>query len=881
MTLQAKFFAFVAPVLLAVAFLSPAVWYHQLDSRPMTGDVIVEAILLTAGLILTTLVTVYLAASRLVCRPMRKMAQQMHRISAGDETLKPLPEAARGDELGMAARAFNEVVDAIQWTTRALQQSNADLERRVQLRTAELAKRNDDLTAAENKYRCIFQNAADGIFQSTLDGHLLVSNPALVQMLGYRDEQHVKEALTDVSTQLYADPRVRDQFKELIFRENRVDQFEAEFCRADGPHIWVSVNARLIRDSEGNPEGFEGFIRDITDRKHRDWMDQDRRSLLEMVARNEPLTQTLQAICQAAERQCPQLRGMVLLRDGVRRQIGAAPKFSTPFVLALDEMLNLEDHLAKDDLFNNGSGFVPDLPADSRWSGMRAAVESEGLLACNILPITAGHDKRVGEFVLFTDRCAELDAESQTATEILAGLAGMAIEHHQLTNRLEYDAVHDPLTGLPNRAQLDSQLPNWIGIAQRHHRSMAVLMIDLDGFKNVNDTLGHTTGDELLRQVANRLSQAVRGSDVLVRMGGDEFNLVATEIASAADAMLVGNRLIAAFAVPFAVEGRELFVTASVGIAVCPEDGTDSASLQRSADTAMYAAKAAGRNRAMRFDAKMGDAASDRLELEGQLRRAISNGELYLEYQPQVNADGDVVGVEALARWEHPRLGQIPPMRFISLAEQCGLIVPIGAWVLREACWQARAWQDVGCRAVRIAVNVSVLQFQQSDFLEMVRAVLADTGLDGQYLELELTESLLLASTADAVEKVVALRAMGVGVAIDDFGTGYSSLAYLRRLPIDRLKIDQSFISELGNGPTINTADGRGAIITAITSLAASLGKRVVAEGVETTAVRDYLIEIGCDALQGFLFGKPMRAEQMETRLRAAGELRVALAGAA
>ena len=378
---------------------------------------------------------------------------------------------------------------------------------------------------------------------------------------------------------------------------------------------------------------------------------------------------------------------------------------------------------------------------------------------------------------------------------------------------------------------------------------------------------GHTTGDALLREVGVRLSHAIRGSDVLVRMGGDEFNLIATEIANPADATIVADRLVHALAAPFAVDGRELFVTASVGIAVYPEDGKDSASLQRSADAAMYAAKSAGRNRAMRFDPKMGDAALDRLELEGQLRRAISNAELFLEYQPQVDSTGTMIGVEALLRWQHPRLGRIPPMRFIPLAEQCGLIVPIGAWVLREACWQARAWQDSGCRPVRVAANVSALQFQQTDFLDIVSNVLTDTGLDPCYLELELTESLLMAHTADAVDKVAAIRSMGVCVAIDDFGTGYSSLAYLRRLPVDRLKIDQSFVSELGSAATINTEGGRTAILTAITSLAKSLGKRVVAEGVETVAQRDYLIDIGCDTLQGYLFGRPMRAKQIEELL--------------
>jgi EAL domain-containing protein (putative c-di-GMP-specific phosphodiesterase class I) len=317
-------------------------------------------------------------------------------------------------------------------------------------------------------------------------------------------------------------------------------------------------------------------------------------------------------------------------------------------------------------------------------------------------------------------------------------------------------------------------------------------------------------------------------------------------------------------------------------MAVYPNNGMDAPGLQRCAESAMYAAKAAGRNRALRFDPTMGEAALDRLEMESQLRRAITRNEFLLEYQPQVNRCGEMVGVEALVRWQHPQLGRIPPTKFIAVAEQCGLVVPIGSWVLGEACRQAMAWQKSGCTPLPVAVNVSALQFQQADFLEILKTTLDSTGLPPAYLELELTESLLLANTADAIRKVAAVRELGVGVAIDDFGTGYSSLAYLQKLPIDRLKIDQSFVRDMGTGPNITVDRTHTAVITAITSLAASLGMQVVAEGVETTAQRDYLIEIGCDALQGFLFSRPVHAERIEAMLRAQEEQqRPPLAGAA
>ena len=485
----------------------------------------------------------------------------------------------------------------------------------------------------------------------------------------------------------------------------------------------------------------------------------------------------------------------------------------------------------------------------------------DGLVSCQSVPIVAGHGKLLGEFIVFRDGCTHCDELDLQAMHSLAGLAGLAIEHHQLTDRLEHDAVHDPLTGLPNRVQLETRLPQWIASASRHGHALAIMMIDLDGFKHVNDTLGHRAGDELLRQVARRLANSTRDSDVLVRMGGDEFTLVATDLGGPELSVLVADRLIGALSAPFSIDGRELFITTSAGIAVYPGDGEDSATLQRSADAAMYAAKAAGRNRAMRFESRMADAALERLELEGQLRRAITNDELQLEYQPQVNRDGELVGVEALLRWQHPRLGRIPPMRFIPLAEQSGLIVPIGSWVLREACRQAKSWQEAGYGAIPVAVNVSPMQFQQPDFLEIVSRVLRETGLSPQCLELEITESLLLANTADAIEKVAAARAMGLGVAIDDFGTGYSSLAYLQKLPIDRLKIDQSFVRELGMGETVTTDRSRTAIITAIASLAVNLGKGIVAEGVETVRSETTWWSLGAGRCRGICLASRWRQE--------------------
>jgi diguanylate cyclase (GGDEF)-like protein/PAS domain S-box-containing protein len=995
MTLQAKFFAFVAPVLLATAMVPPALWFSQ-QAHPVPAQVIIAAALLCLGLIFTALLVVYLATAFLVSRPIRRMADQMNRI-AGGEDIRPLAEAGRADELGLTARAFNQLVDSWQWTSKALLAANTNLERRVELRTTELAERNAAIELAERKYRSIFESATEGIFQSTLQGQCLAANPAMLQLMGFESETQAVEQLTDVTALLYTRAEDRQAFLTRLTEFGRIDQFETQLLRKDRTRVWVSLSAQLVRDEQGNPSHIQGFAsdithtklqrqlqlkseaqanklalvasrthnpilitdpegrlewaneaftalteyslsdligqkpgnllqgadtdpatvdvmrdsirrgksfqveiinysrtgrrywlrvdaepvrgpsgqiehfiateEDITQRKLADWLEQDRRQFLEMIARDEPLSQTLQAICKAAERQWENVRGMVVLNEGSRREIAAAPKLSAGFVLGIDSILN-ESTPNPSALLGDQPVFVSDITADRRLAALHAPAAEEGIQACNSIPILAGTGKPLGYLVLFHDKCLAFDDNSLRAVQSLASLCGLAIEHHQLIARLEYDAVHDPLTGLPNRAQLDAQLPKWISNAARHDRLMSLMMIDLDGFKTVNDTLGHHVGDVLLRQVAGRLTGAIRESDVLVRTGGDEFTLAATEIATPADAMLVAERLVESLTEPFVIDGRELFVSASVGTAIYPLNGMDAAGLQRCAESAMYAAKADGRNCARRFDPKMGAAALERLEMESQLRRAISQNEFLLEYQPQMNPAGKIVGVEALIRWQHPQLGRISPAKFIPVAEACGLVLPIGYWVLDEACRQAMKWQHSGAGCPRMAVNVSALQFQQEDFLDILKTTLADTGLPPQFLELELTESLLLASTKDAIEKVAAVQALGVGIAIDDFGTGYSSLAYLQKLPIDRLKIDQSFVRDLGMGETISPQRNHQAVITAIASMAASLGMAVTAEGVETPAQRDYLIQIGCDTLQGYLFSRPVRPERVEAMLR-------------
>ncbi|MES2264434.1 MAG: EAL domain-containing protein [Pseudomonadota bacterium] len=430
---------------------------------------------------------------------------------------------------------------------------------------------------------------------------------------------------------------------------------------------------------------------------------------------------------------------------------------------------------------------------------------------------------------------------------------------------LQYQAHYDALTGLPNRSLLHEQL----SLAIASGTPAWLMYFDLDRFKVVNDSLGHKAGDALLKQAAARLRAAVPPADMVARLGGDEFAVMVTGPCAADGIASLARRVQDAVAQPLLIEGHELFPTFSIGVAAWPADGEDGDTVLRHADIAMYRAKEAGRNNVQFYARAMNARSLERLQLEAELRHALARNEFILHYQPQLDLrSGRVTGMEALIRWQHPELGLVPPDRFIGLAEETGLIVPIGEWVLRAACAQNRAWQRAGFDGLRVAVNLSARQFVQKDLANSIVAVLQETGLQAQDLELELTESLLMADVGCAVGTMRELKAVGVKLSIDDFGTGYSSLSYLRRFPIDVLKVDRSFVRDI-----INNADDA-AIVASVIALAHNLKLHVVAEGVETAAQLDYLQSLGCDVMQGYHFSKPLPAAAFEQLLRSGRDLR-------
>ncbi len=455
------------------------------------------------------------------------------------------------------------------------------------------------------------------------------------------------------------------------------------------------------------------------------------------------------------------------------------------------------------------------------------------------------------------------DSEDFKLAQELARRAGLAIDNAKLYQEAQALAFHDTLTGLPNRKLFSDRLIHTIKQAHRNNEGLGILFMDLDRFKNINDTLGHSIGDDLLKETAARLSKCVREEDTVARIGGDEFLILLSDIQSARDAIRVARKVLKAMSPMFTIDGRKLHITTSIGIALYPTDGDDAPALLKNADTALYRAKEAGRNNYQLYNKTMGIETSEKLRLENELRLAVDNDELIMYYQPIVDLEtGVITQVEALMRWEHPTLGLIYPNEFIPIAEETGLIVNMSGLIFRQVGRQLVKWQKMDLGQFRAAINLSGRQFMQPNMVDRIDSYLKEVGLSPEFVELEITESLAMKDIGITIEKLAQLRSLGISVSVDDFGTGYSSLNYLKKLPINSVKIDQSFVQNCIE----DSQDA--AIIQAIISLAHSLDLKVIAEGVETKAQKDFLISLGCDSMQGYLVSRPLPPSEFTKFLR-------------
>jgi diguanylate cyclase (GGDEF)-like protein/PAS domain S-box-containing protein len=668
------------------------------------------------------------------------------------------------------------------------------------------------LAESEEKYRNIFRFATVCIYQDDRDGRILTANDSMVRMLGY---ETVEELLSrNMSTDVYASPEDRLAIIQRYDDGRSHADVEVLWKRKDGSPIWVQLNAHAVKDRvTGKTSYYEGFAHDVSERK-----------LAEEMMRNQ----------SAAFR--ASMDGIAILND------------QNAFIYANDSFAELFGYASPAELIGRGWSQVyePDeygrmmqkvmqtIAAQGSWRGEAHGLRRDGTTFPQEISLTSlDHGGLV---------CVVRDTTERNVAE----------------EQIRKLAYHDILTGLPNRLLFKDRLTVAISRAERDHSKLAVLFLDLDYFKRVNDSLGHSVGDHLLQAAGTRIHGCVRESDTVARLGGDEFTVLLPLLANAEDAALIARKLLETIRRPFNIQGaNDLFVTTSIGVSVFPDDGEDTETLIKNADTAMYQAKEAGRDNYQLFNASISAHALERLALENGLRRAIERNEFRVHYQPIYDvATGEICSTEALARWQHPDLGLLPPANFIPLAEGLNLMGAIGGAVLRSACEQFRAWQKQGIAPPTLSINISVSQLRQADCVERVAEILRDCRFDGHMLELEITESGAMEDPENMLRTLHELKKLGVKISLDDFGTGHSSLSHLKRFPIDTLKIDQSFVRD------ITEDSDTAAIVTAIIAMARTLKLRVIAEGVEREEHRVFLMENGCHLMQGFLLKRPVPPEE-------------------
>ncbi|MFN3712774.1 MAG: EAL domain-containing protein [Alcanivoracaceae bacterium] len=684
------------------------------------------------------------------------------------------------------------------------------------------------LHVSEARFRAISDASPLGIFVSDTRGACIYTNSAYQRISGLSFKQTLG---TRWSMAIHPEDRQRviDSWRKAA-QSGAPFRSEFRFLRQDGSVVWTRVNSAVMQDGMV-PRGHVQTVEDVTERKFIEFG--LRKAKEELFMEKERAQVTLNSIGDAVlstdtEGSVTYLNKVAEAMTGWTVEEALGKPFSQVFRIINGETREPAVNPAQRALEEDQ---IVGLAADSvliRRDGSEAAIEDSAA------PIHDRDGKVSGAVIVFHD----------------------VSQSREMASKMAHQARHDFLTGLPNRAQLMERLSQAIGLARRHKKQVALMFLDLDNFKYVNDSLGHAIGDRLLQSVAERLLENVRSTDMVCRHGGDEFVILLDEIENPQGADLVAETLISAFSTPHVIDGQELPVTMSIGISVYPEDGEDESALISSADTAMFHAKASGRNIYRFYSPDMNINATHRIAVQSRLHRALREREFRLYYQPQINlTSGAITGAEALLRWQDPDFGLIYPDQFVEIAEECKLIITIGRWALREACNQVRTWQAAGLHVVPVTVNISALEFKQPGFIEYVTKILIETGIAPELLELELTETVLMHDAESSACVLTALKALGVRLAIDDFGTGYSSLSYLKRFPIDTLKIDQSFVQDI-----VNNSDGA-TIVAAVIGLGKNLNQRVIAEGVETTEQLSFLRKQKCQEGQGFHFCHAVPAE--------------------
>ena len=807
---------------------------EDLQRKTLIGALVVALVLL---------LIVNKAADWLVLRHVQALLRASRRLGAGELSARSGIPRHKG-EIYQLAQTFDEMAGALQ------------------AREAESRRAQEALAQSEARFRRLAENAPDVIYRYRIrpqPGHEYIS-PAVTRMYGYTPEE------------FYADP---DFGVKIVHPEDRQtltdiakahvpETVEMRIMHKNGTPVWTEQHNVPVYDADGNRVALEGIARDITARKQREQELRLLQSITLAVSEAEDmeaaLSIVLRSVCEAT--------GWVIGQAWVPASEDGQLFVCSPAWYGREPGLEAF-RAACERWVVDGSGsdaqarvvrervplWLRDIDTRADFSRHQHAADA-GLKAMIAVPVTAGAElEAIIEF--FTREPRPEDEPLVHTVSSVAAQLGAVIRRKRSEERLMYLAHHDVLTDLPNRALFSDRLRQALFEANRQGRLVAVAFLDLDRFKNINDSLGHETGDLLLRGVADRLRANVRESDTVARISGDEFMLVLPGLTTVDDASRIAQKILASLRHPMIIAGQELYISASLGIAMYPHDAKDVEGLLRNADVAMYRAKETGRNACQFYAAEMTALAQEHLQLESALRRAIDRREFVLHYQPILDlASGVVVGVEALLRWIHPERGMVEPGQFVHLAEDAGLIAPIGEWALRTACAECVAWEQRGLGELRLSVNISPRQFQSLELADTVATVLRETGLAPERLELELTEGVLLHNPENTIANMDRVSAMGVRLSIDDFGTGYSSLTYIKRLPIDQLKIDRSFVCDIPHD------EDDAAIATAIIAMAHNLKITVVAEGVETPEQLAFLRAHRCDLMQGNYFSVPLPSEE-------------------
>lgn len=774
-----------------------------IEKRSVTSAIRATQKVVFPMLLLALLIIVPLgswAANRVISTPVERLAKAVEGLERGDFNSRVV--VTGNDEIGLLARAFNDMAAAIK-------------------------RREEALLTSETKYRTLVDNLPQRVFYKDIHSNYVSCNRRYAQDLGIDPAAIVGKSDFDFYSAAAAEKFRADD--RAIMTSGRLAELEEFYQPEGGAAAFIHTVKTPMYDEQGNCSGILGIFWDITEKKQAD----------------ERLRQSATVFESTGEG--------VIITDANLNIIAINKAFTEITGYTEAEILGKKPNIRRSEYHDVAfyEKMWHAILTTGRWQGEIWNRTKQGEPKPEWMTISTVYDEqgKVCNYVAVFSDISEVKESQQ---------------------RLDHLAHHDPLTGLPNRTLLSDRLEHAVARARRTGESVAVLFLDLDRFKNVNDTLGHPVGDDLLMKVAGRLREvlyeAQREGDTIARLGGDEFVILLEGSDSQEAVEDVANKILDTISMPFTAQGQELYIGASIGISLFPDDGEDVATLIKNADAAMYRAKEQGRHTFRFYTAELTSEAISRMALEASLRYALARDELQLHYQPQYDcASGELVGAEALLRWRSPEHGMVPPDRFIPLAEDIGLIVPLGEWVLATACGTARQWLDQGLVLQTISVNLSGLQLQRDDIVEKVELILHATGLPAHMLELEITETVLMKQPEQAQLTMDRLRALGVGLAVDDFGTGYSSLSYLKRFPITNLKIDKSFVLDI----PLDANDT--AITQAVIALGHSLQLKVTAEGVENEQQACLLLDLGCDKAQGYLFGRPMPAAEFAVLARQQG----------